>query len=1288
MNIVELILGRPSFATLDLTTDFDIALQYSLADIKDISKRNSAYSKTIVLPGTKNNNYWLGNLFDINSDFTNYNVNKKTDAYLVVNGEIVIDGFIQLRKVRKLVNVDSEGNEIQYEVVLFNNAVDLLTELGEKTLTDLDLGDYNHRYTVDAITQSWVHTWNDGYVYPMYGRVGENGPARATVNDYSVESFYPAVFHKKILDRIVDEAGYGWTGSLKTDQIYEREIIPYIGEGKLKISEEDLLLRTFRASDTIGTTEYYGPVVVRIGATQSSSGDPIPNPDNNKDFIVPNTQFALHNISATDNGLGVKFTFDDDFTPPNYDFDNVFGGLTPPYEFICKVRGEYQFGYNLDYILRFSNTGSYSTYVWGYGSTPITAFDWLNLDLSLNNDDRRNATVGFRIEHTLQIWRSGYTSPITSNNYVDLQTKTIYPGNGDINEKELELGLTQGYWLPNQNDINSKNNWLVPGLTPSQVFTYSVSDTHLYDPVILNVGDVVKLVIKVFRDTKTLDRGLNNATMFGLSSTNQSLIAISITQEINSTFYNFASGDRLYENDLINFNNLLSSKVKQKDIITDLIKRYNLYIEVDPDNPKMIIMNPKVNFYDNGQVLDWSHKKDYSYQDEIEFLSELQFKSLLLTYKEDNDSVNVDYTQNTGKIYGQKEIIFDNDFIKGEKRVETPFSPTPLIPTDFGAVVPAIDIYEPKGNARLLYWGGIKNLRDAAGNLSFNQWKLDYNIVQESPTFSSVRDSLFLNTYPYAGHFDDPFEPQIDINYELPDSLYYNNFNNTTNNNLYNRYWSDYINQIQEGKLLTTRLFLDETDIAYIKDHFNSRIFIDNAYYYVNRIKDYKPFTNEPVEVELIKIKDGLDFTPTVRSREINNNLAVCPPDIVIRSISNEDTYISQSGATVSQACCIALGGIYESSTGLCRVGTIGEPIGPSSFKIKSSTQFLSLLDRETNVGEGFVIGDNNTVGGESVSRGLLTKNYQITIGNNNSNLTNESIIIGDNNITTSNKSVILGADNNILSGEYSAVISGKNNTLAYGSIAIASNDNVVSAKNSIIINGFNNTIETDNTILINVSSLTQSVSNSAYLGDKFIVNTDIGRANLVDAQFEGNTKYFIGDLYTLENVNVATASIPNWAYLGYDPINKDWKEHTKAHLNYFDYTTNRVTEIPESDTWYVLGMTASVGFNNTSRLTVDDLGEVTYLGVTASIFKIEGVSSLSSENNNEVHLAFFKNGVLIPCSEQSGITTSGGKATSISFHCVTQLEPEDNLQVYVKNSTASADVTLQNINVIITELW
>ena len=187
MNYIELFINEPSDAKLDLSNEIDIALQYSVADIKDISKRNSAYSKTIILPGTKNNNYWFGNLFDVNADFTMFNPNKKTAAKLLVNTEIVINGFLQLRKIIKLNNVDNQGNLINYEVVIYNNSVDLMSVIGESPINELNLAEYGHTFSAANIVDSWSHTWQDGYVYPMFG-------LQTTPNQYKPEYFYPAVF--------------------------------------------------------------------------------------------------------------------------------------------------------------------------------------------------------------------------------------------------------------------------------------------------------------------------------------------------------------------------------------------------------------------------------------------------------------------------------------------------------------------------------------------------------------------------------------------------------------------------------------------------------------------------------------------------------------------------------------------------------------------------------------------------------------------------------------------------------------------------------------------------------------------------------------------------------------------------------------------------------------------------------------------------------------------------------------------------------------------------------------
>ena len=56
--------GKP----LDTFDDFNISLNYQIEDIMDITKRKTNFSKTIELPGTKNNNLFFQQIFDVNID--------------------------------------------------------------------------------------------------------------------------------------------------------------------------------------------------------------------------------------------------------------------------------------------------------------------------------------------------------------------------------------------------------------------------------------------------------------------------------------------------------------------------------------------------------------------------------------------------------------------------------------------------------------------------------------------------------------------------------------------------------------------------------------------------------------------------------------------------------------------------------------------------------------------------------------------------------------------------------------------------------------------------------------------------------------------------------------------------------------------------------------------------------------------------------------------------------------------------------------------------------------------
>ena len=139
------------------------------------------------------------------------------------------------------------------------------------------------------------------------------------------------------------------------------------------------------------------------------------------------------------------------------------------------------------------------------------------------------------------------------------------------------------------------------------------------------------------------------------------------------------------------------------------------------------------------------------------------------------------------------------------------------------------------------------------------------------------------------------------------------------------------------------------------------------------------------------------------------------------------------------------------------------------------------------------------------------------------------------------------------------------------------------------------------------------------------------------------------------------------------------------AYANYFDFSSGSVTTIDDINTWVKLNTTTTT--NYTRNGIVHTNNRLTWTGAIARVFKFEGIVSLISGNANVIHVAFFKNGALFPCSEQENTTGVGGKATSIPFHCLIELEQNDFVEVYVKNATGTTNITLDNVNVIAQQL-
>jgi len=131
--------------------------------------------------------------------------------------------------------------------------------------------------------------------------------------------------------------------------------------------------------------------------------------------------------------------------------------------------------------------------------------------------------------------------------------------------------------------------------------------------------------------------------------------------------------------------------------------------------------------------------------------------------------------------------------------------------------------------------------------------------------------STTFNTYPYAGHWDNPITPTIDINFGLPLELYYQANGYTgqiqvTNANLYNIYHRNYINEVtdKDSKVMTGMFYLEPTDINTLD--FRDQIVIDNSYWRLNKVMNYNPFKEGLTKVELIKVKDAVTFNKRHKS--------------------------------------------------------------------------------------------------------------------------------------------------------------------------------------------------------------------------------------------------------------------------------------------------------------------------------------------------------------------------------------------------------------------------------------
>jgi hypothetical protein len=354
----------------------------------------------------------------------------------------------------------------------------------------------------------------------------------------------------------------------------------------------------------------------------------------------------------------------------------------------------------------------------------------------------------------------------------------------------------------------------------------------------INTGDLLTMVTGIL-STNWQNGGTKwrTTTTNVLASVNVNLDILEIKAEITPNSNTQPIGGFVIMNEYV------PQKVKQSDFVKSIFTMYNLFADVDPEQPNNIILTHRDEYYDNGAEKDWTKKLAKDREQSLAFLPDVTNKRLILTYKQDTDTPNTLYFNTTREVYGQLEYIFNSEYVKDVDTKELIFSPTPITKTTFNAIVPMIDGQAPKTGLRILYDGG----EQTCGS---------YDLID-----GGLTGTYGVTSYPAITHFDNAETPSFDINFGTCDFYYYQP-QTLTNNNLYNLYWRRTINQINEGKMLTAFFRLTESDIHGLK--LNDKIRIDNSWWNINRVIDYNANTDTLTKVELISVDSEIELAPFI----------------------------------------------------------------------------------------------------------------------------------------------------------------------------------------------------------------------------------------------------------------------------------------------------------------------------------------------------------------------------------------------------------------------------------------
>jgi hypothetical protein len=244
---------------LDLFNTEDVVMEVSFAEVQDVTQKNSVFSQSFTLPGSKNNNDIFNHFYDTNASTFDYNPKEKFNAQLVSNGAELYRGYLRLD------STTLTNTEVLYSVTFYSEVGDVVSSIKDKFIYELDFSDYDFTGytgnvdgylldddldpTLSADTRPYVNgsiyfgIINKGYEYSADTTTNAISDLQAEViprlnwtddnegwdtTDLEVGYFYttPSLRIKDIYERIFSEAGYNVESDFFNTAYFKRYYLP------------------------------------------------------------------------------------------------------------------------------------------------------------------------------------------------------------------------------------------------------------------------------------------------------------------------------------------------------------------------------------------------------------------------------------------------------------------------------------------------------------------------------------------------------------------------------------------------------------------------------------------------------------------------------------------------------------------------------------------------------------------------------------------------------------------------------------------------------------------------------------------------------------------------------------------------------------------------------------------------------------------------------------------------------------------------------------------------------